>query len=107
MTASRPFASTDPMEVRSPNSAEFFCFLARSTAALTAFASTGSPSLNFRPGRRRKVTWSPLSLYSQLSARSGTALPLSSVRVNEAYTRASSRNWAPLPLTTGSQCAGK
>lgn len=63
--------------------------------------------MNFMPGRRWKVTWSPFSLYSQLSARSGTALPVSSVRVNEAYTRASSRNWAPLPETTGSQWAGK
>ncbi len=79
-----PSASTDSMEVRSPKSAEFFCFWARSTAALTAAPSTGSPSLNVSPGRRRKVTSSPLSLYSQLSARSGTASPFSSVRVNEA-----------------------
>src|SRR6478609_1506004 len=38
---------------------------------------------------------------------SGTALPFSSIRVSDAYTRASSRNCAPLPATTGSQWVGK
>src|SRR6478752_4676794 len=38
---------------------------------------------------------------------SATALPFSSIRVSDAYTRASSRNCAPLPATTGSQWVGK
>jgi hypothetical protein len=50
----------------------------------TAVASSAVPSLNFRPGRRVKVTSVPAVLYCQALASAGIALPAASSWVRPA-----------------------
>ncbi len=78
------FTTTLEMTASSEAMLEVDCFRPRSMFFLTAAASSGVPSVNFRPGRSVNVTLLPLAAYFQDVARPGPTVPDGSRVVIEA-----------------------